>query len=115
MKKFWKFNDAIEWTKGTLHDYSYDVHTEKWQGKEIKDNDMYRMIEYLNHSFSCAIDPDLDELRTQIRPNLPWADDHFEERIGGNPLNPPPSNEWWPFNQRKNEEFKKQENYKLLI
>ncbi len=30
-------------------------------------------------------------------PNLPWAEDHFLERISGKPLNPPPSSEYWPF------------------
>jgi hypothetical protein len=30
-------------------------------------------------------------------PNLPWAEDHFQERIGGQPLNPPPSSEHWPY------------------
>lgn len=39
----------------------------------------------------------------EIRPNLPWAEDHFQERISGMPLNPPPSHEWWPFNVNKNE------------
>lgn len=29
--------------------------------------------------------------------NLPWAEDHFQERVGGEPLNPPPSSEWWPY------------------
>jgi len=37
---------------------------------------------------------------------LPWAEDHFKERISGEPLNPPPSNEWWPFAQKNNQEHK---------
>lgn len=42
-----------------------------------------------------------------VQPNLPWAEDHFQERISGIPTNPPPSNEWWPFNRNKNAEHKK--------
>ena len=105
MKKFWKFNDVIDWTKKTMYNTCYEVHTEKWQGKEIKEDDRFRMIEILNHSFSCAIDPDINELIKQIGPNLPWANDHFEERVGGIPYNPPPSHNWWPFAQKNNEEF----------
>jgi hypothetical protein len=105
MKKFWKFDDVINWTKQTMHDYCYEVHTEKWQGREIKEDSRFRMIEILNHSFSCAIDPDLDELRRQINPSMPWADDHFQERVGGKPLNPPPSHNWWPYAQKNNAEF----------
>lgn len=39
-----------------------------------------------------------------IQPNQPWADEHFEERVSGRPLNPPPSHERWPFNRAGNEE-----------
>lgn len=105
MKAFGNFKDAINWTKQQMHDYCYDVHTEKWQGKDIKNDDKFSMIEILNHSFTCTMSEDLDVLIEQINPNLPWADDHFQERIGGSPLNPPPSHEWWPFAQKSNAEF----------
>ena len=105
MKKFWKFNDAIDYTKEQMSNYCYEVHTERWQGKEIKDDGKYAMIELFNHSFSCAMTEDLEELVNQINPNLPWADDHFNERVLGMPLNPPPSHNWWPFAQKNNSEF----------
>lgn len=38
------------------------------------------------------------ELQQYLRPNLPWAEDHFLERVGGEPLNPAPSHAWWPWN-----------------
>lgn len=38
--------------------------------------------------------------------NLPWAEDHFQERVSGKPLNPPPSEQWWPFNQNGNRDHK---------
>lgn len=41
-----------------------------------------------------------------IKPNLPWAEDHFQERIGGEPLNPSPSEAWWPFARKNNAEHK---------
>lgn len=39
-------------------------------------------------------------------PNLPWAEDHFQERVGGEPLNPSPSEAWWPFARQGNAEHK---------
>jgi hypothetical protein len=63
------------------------------------------MIEILNHSFTCQINQDLDVLKAQIKPNVDWADEHFEERVGGFPLNPPPSHERWPYAQKNNAEF----------
>lgn len=32
---------------------------------------------------------------------MPWAEDHFLERVSGEPLNPSPSEAWWPFRQKK--------------
>lgn len=39
----------------------------------------------------------VDELQEQCRPNLPWAEDHFQERVSGQPLNPAPSHKDWPW------------------
>lgn len=38
-------------------------------------------------------------LQQLIEPNLPWAEEHFLERVGGVPLNPPPSAANWPYAQ----------------
>ena len=105
MKKFGRFNDVISWTAQQMYDYSYEVHTEKWQGKEIKHDPKYTMIETLNLSFSCQMSPRLKEIGEQIKPNFAWADEHFEERVGGLPLNPPPSHVRWPYAQKNNAEF----------
>ena len=103
MKTFYKPSEAIKWTKEKLIDHGYVVKTERWQGIESPDD----MWETMNHSFQFFIPESIQELVEEVKPNLPWADDHFSERVGGEPLNPPPSNEWWPFNQKKNEKFKK--------
>jgi len=105
MKKFGRFNDVIKWTAQQMYDYSYEVHTEKWQGKEIKHDPKYTMIETLNLSFSCQMSSHLKEIGEQIKPNFAWADEHFEERVSGLPLNPPPSHVRWPYAQKNNEEF----------
>ena len=105
MKKFGRFNDVIKWTAQQMYDYSYEVHTEKWQGKEIKHDPKYTMIETLNLSFSCQMSPDIKIIGEQINPNFAWADEHFEERVGGLPLNPPPSHVRWPYAQKNNSEF----------
>lgn len=40
---------------------------------------------------------DVEQWGWQVGANFPWAEDHFKERVGGEPLNPPPSEQWWPF------------------
>jgi hypothetical protein len=53
--------------------------------------------------------PDNPEvLAAETAANLPWAEDHFQERVSGEPLNPPPSEAWWPFNQQQNAAHKMQ-------
>src|SRR6476620_4559063 len=42
-------------------------------------------------NFSIRVPSSKDNLQNSIQPNLPWADDHFQERVSGEPLNPPPS------------------------
>jgi hypothetical protein len=63
------------------------------------------MIETLNLSFSCQMSPDLQVIGEQINPNFAWADEHFEERVSGYPLNPPPYHVRWPYAQKNNSEF----------
>jgi hypothetical protein len=106
-KPFQKPSEAIAWTKQSMLDHGYVVKTEKWQGIDAPDS----MWEKFNHSFCFMTPHTINELVSEIKPNLPWADDHFEERVSGQPLNPPPSNEWWPFNQKKNAQFKTKEKF----
>jgi hypothetical protein len=46
-----------------------------------------------------------------VNPNLPWAEDHFAERVSGEPLNPSPSEAWWPFAEAGNSMHKADEKY----
>lgn len=110
-RAFQNFKDVIDWTKSRMYDHGYEIHTERWQGKEIKGSESHKMLEILNHSFISYISPDLEILKKEIKPNLPWADVHFEERVSGLPLNPPPSHEIWPFTQKSNTEFRTQEKF----
>jgi hypothetical protein len=47
--------------------------------------------------------PDLEPvaLGQTLGARLPWAEDHFLERVSGEPLNPAPSEAWWPFREKK--------------
>lgn len=45
-----------------------------------------------------------------IEPDLPWADEHFAERVGGYPCNPAPSYRNWPWHSDTRKEMFKIEN-----
>lgn len=83
----------------------------RWQSIDVSDRPDMITHELLNVSFEISLPADMDHLQLQVRPNLPWAEDHFAERVSGEPWNPPPSNEWWPFAQAGNQEFKKDEQF----
>lgn len=67
------------------------VAPKKWQAIDAPQP----MFELLNRSFMYQIPPE-KLLAQEVQPNLPWADIHFEERIGGEPLNPGESYKQWP-------------------
>jgi len=75
------------------------VHTERWQGKNISRAPEMRSHEVLNMSLEVPLNgiEDLDIWQLEIGPNIPWADDHFDERVCGEPLNPAMSYKHWPW------------------
>jgi len=86
-------------------------HHQRARGKvHAQAND--QMMFELNHmTLVWDVAPDVDEWAAVVSPNLPWAEDHLLERVSGQPLNPPPSASWWPFNQNDNEIHKKDEKF----
>lgn len=98
MINFFCFDDAIKAAHHFMKERSGIVHTEKWQGTDIKHRPEAAMHEVMYFNFNLYLNGDnLDWYRKDIKPNLPWADDHFLERVSGEPLNP--GKEWanWPF------------------
>lgn len=72
------------------------VHTEDWQGVGVKDNPAASTRELLSVFFTVnMMGHSAESLRLELNPHLPWADEHFEERVGGVPVNPPPSYKRW--------------------
>jgi hypothetical protein len=74
----------------------YDVG--EWQSQK---KDSLMMRELHNVTFSMPIPTDAAELEMMTGAHLPWAEDHFQERVSGQPMNPAPSEKWWPFRQNK--------------
>jgi thymidylate synthase len=100
------FTVAIGKAAEKLRDHSFPVNTGHWQGVDIKNKPEMLTYEVLNHTVQVPLphaqDPkyiSLDRYRDDIKPNLPWADDHFEERVCGQPLNPGETWKTWPYNK----------------
>lgn len=98
------FTTAINAVQRTLLSSGRVYTQNKWQALNVKGTHKEKMYEALHVFFHVAIPPENTWVE-DIKPNLPWADLHLEERVGGVPLNPPPSHTIWPFAQRGNQEF----------
>lgn len=80
----------------------------QWQGLDIKGNASKVTWEIREAVLQLRMPDTMSEAQRFISPNLPWAEDHFLERVGGKPLNPPPSQAWWPFAQNGHEDHLKE-------
>lgn len=74
------------------------VQADQWQSTAQVDP-MKQVIEFEFCTVVYDMPPDTAILRSELTPNLPWAEEHFQERVSGVPLNPPPSHVRWPFAQ----------------
>lgn len=84
------------------------VDTGHWQS--LKDVPHTKTLELQNVMISCgrshidsvlstphALPPTVEGLQHYFKPNLPWAEDHFLERVSGEPLNPGEEFRNWPW------------------
>jgi len=69
----------------------------EWQSEAVK----HRTHELSNVIITAAIPPLLPYTVEMCDPDLPWAEQHFAERVSGKPLNPPPSYSEWPWHSAK--------------
>lgn len=86
--------EAIKHLRDTVVYHGDTVYTKSWQGVPSPD-DMY---EALHTSTYIAMEDSHEVCASQCNAKLPWADVHFNERVGGVPLNPPPSYKMWARN-----------------
>lgn len=68
-----------------------------WQATDVSAKPEAEMRELLYVNFSAPMPLDLWKLETEVKPNMPWAEDHFQERVGGKPVNPGTTWVDWPW------------------
>ena len=95
----------IKEARRDLYEHGVVRNNLKWQGIKV-DHPLY---EIFNVYFSMDIPSTKEELAEQTKANLPWAEDHFQERVGGLPLNPGNEYKNWPFYRgfENDEKFRK--------
>ena len=84
--------EAIQASLRALECYGEVSVTKSWQGRNDVD---FSFLELINLSLKFPMSNNLAELERLSKPTMPWAEDHFRERVSGQPLNPPPSHKQW--------------------
>jgi hypothetical protein len=82
------------------------VEVDTWHAQDVSGKPEMVSQEILHTNFAFPVVPGQEVLQIVIEPNMPWAEDHFKERISGQPLNPSPSEAWWPYAVRGNAQHK---------
>lgn len=82
-------------------EHAHEVHTDRWQGWDITKKPEMRSRELMSVTTTVPLKgiEELAHWRNDVKPSLPWADDHFLERVCGAPINP--GIEWanWPWSK----------------
>jgi len=90
-------DDAVRDSIDYLKRNGLDVDTGHWQGVSTEGHPDLVTSEVTNLQWTAKMPPDAEEAAELIQPNLPWAEDHFQERIAGEPTNPGREYKNWPW------------------
>lgn len=107
MKSFERFDEAIQWARQQLSEHGEIVHSRRWQGVEIANNPNMACLELIHVHLEINMngyEHDLEAYARDIQPDLPWADEHFLERVCGAPINPGLQFKHWPWNKGRGAE-----------
>jgi len=72
-----------------------EVPVETWHAMDVQGLSHLVTREIMGVTVGAGIPETVEEAQAKFKPNLPWAEEQFLERVGGQPLNPPPSFKRW--------------------
>lgn len=91
------FKSAIDFTRREFVSKALPVHSKFWQATDISKRPEAEMREIILYQFMVQVPANQFTLEDDIQPNMPWAEDHFQERVGRVPVNPGVTWEQWPW------------------
>lgn len=87
------------------------VGVERWQTLDVSGSDAHRTYELLQPSIYYDMPETRSEAHGAIHPDLPWAEGHFQERVGGEAINPGYWHARWPYHAGQVELHQKSSKY----
>ena len=90
-------DDAITASLEHLDAHGEDIDVGRWQGWPTEGKPDLVTKEIINLQWTAEMPESQEEAAELIMPNLPWAEDHFQERVAGEPTNPGKEYKNWPW------------------
>lgn len=94
---FQYIDDAIIESLEFLDQHGEWVDTGRWQGYATEGRPDLVTKEIINLQWTAQMPESKEEAAELIMPNMPWAEDHFQERVAGVPSNPGEQYTNWPW------------------
>lgn len=69
----------------------------EWHATDVRGMPALVTRELLDVTFELSLPRKVTEWQIETQPNLPWAEDHFQERVFGEPFNPGQEYKNWPW------------------
>lgn len=69
----------------------------KWQQLDISKSDQHKTYELLNATIWYQMPQNKKAALWNIKPDMPWSENHFQERVGGQAINPGVEHANWPY------------------
>ena len=110
MSTYASLNAAISALEWQMVARGKPVKPKFWQATDVSARPEAQMKELTFVDIVAPMPTDMFGLEEQTKPNMPWAEDHFAERVRGEPVNPGTTWLNWPWSNsadkhRKNEKF----------
>jgi len=102
------FQHAYDHALSKLWIGGHEADVGEWQAFRGGDLPHFKTWEVEDVDLTFDVPPDMKSLQDIMKPNLPWAEDHFQERVFGQPLNPGEEYKNWPWYNQGVEDHKLQ-------
>lgn len=73
----------------------------KWQALDVSNSSLHDTYELLNATLWYQMPATVPGAQEHIDPDLPWSEDHFQERVGRKAINPGVEHQNWPYHAGK--------------
>lgn len=110
--KFLGMMDTIQEVMEVFENNFKSEKIDDWQGNEDFNKYTMDVLRNITLKFTPGFHAnDINDLALRCGADIPWADDHFQERISGVPSNPGETYKYWPYHNNLDDSNYKEEKF----